>query len=112
MQLASDQLPQGIAACSGLTELALQRIGDARPSSRKPDYDDTDSDRARPERLLRTLPHGPYLSRLVLLDLSGNAFSDVPPAVAAVTALQSLDMGYRVLRREKRLANPHYGCLA
>jgi len=90
LQLASDQLPQGIAACSGLTELALRRIRDARPTRSQPDDgdyidpEDYDSDSPRPaERLLRTLPDGPYLSNLVRLSLSGNAFDAVPLALAA-----------------------------
>ncbi len=102
LQLASDQLPQGIAACSGLTELALRRVGDARPTRSQPDDgdyidpEDYDSDSPRPaERLLRTLPEGPYLSNLVCLSLSGNAFDAVPQALATATALELLDLAHQ-----------------
>ena len=50
-----------------------------------------------PEYRLRTLPTGPYLSQLVRLNLTCNGFDVVPPAVAAATALQHLDLGEQVL---------------
>ena len=94
VQTASDQLPQGIAACSGLTELVLRRIGDIRPGFTDPDlarYETADGSRL-PERPLRALPDGPYISNLVHLSLSGNAFSAVPFALVTATALEVLDL--------------------
>jgi len=72
----SSQLPQGIMACSGLTELVLKRI-----------LLKYDEDR---QRLCSLSAAGPYLSRLVRLNLAGNAFGKVPPCLAAATALQHL----------------------
>ena len=95
VQIASDQLPQGIAACSGLTELALRRVGDICPSIYEDEYIDSDSDNPRDDFFLWDLPDGPYIGNLVRLSLSGNAFDTVPPALATAAALELLDLAHQ-----------------
>jgi len=95
LRIGSRQLPEGARACSGLTELVLQRMQVSCHSSEMSDYDSGNYDR----RYLRTLSDGPYLSRLTCLSLLGNAFSAVPPALVAATALKLLDMSYQDLPR-------------
>ena len=41
---------------------------------------------------IRELPEGPYLQQLWVLNLSGNGFQYVPPALAMAVSLQQLDM--------------------
>ena len=78
------QVPQGIMASSGLTELVLAGLlvgcGNLRDRHHLL------------EVRLRSLPAGPALSKLVRLSLSGNAISTVPPCLADATALEVLDM--------------------
>jgi len=86
VKTASSQLPQGIMACSGLTELVLKRILISFT-------DEPDRFVHRPDCCLRSLPAaGPYLSRLIRLSLVKNAFDAVPLCLAAATALEQLDL--------------------
>jgi len=78
LEAQSTELPKGVTACSGLTELVLDGI--------KIDADDG------PVLLRQLLPAGPYLSKLVRLGLSRNAFGAVPSCLAAATALELLDL--------------------
>jgi len=78
IETQSAELPKGVTACSGITELLLDGF--------KVSTDDGPV-------LLRHLPRaGPYLSKLVRLGLPRNEFSSVPPSLAAATALELLDM--------------------
>ena len=92
LKTGSKELPQGVMACSSLTELVLKKIllgfsNDGRSVWNMPDC------------RMRSLPAaGPYLGQLVRLSLLGNAFATVPPALANATALQQLDMGEQLLR--------------
>jgi len=95
----SSQLPHGIAACSNLTQLQLECML-VNFFNLNVNQDDRHGD--WPECRLRTLPAGPYLSQLVRLSLTWNAFDAVPPAVAAVTALQHLDLGEQLLQNFSR----------
>ncbi len=82
------ELPQGVSACSGLTELVLEGIQVSPSDNGEWDY----------PCLLWKLPAvGPYLSRLVRLSLRQNAFSAVPPCLTAATALEVLDLGKQKL---------------
>ncbi len=101
LKTASSQLPQGIVACSGLTELVLHRILLSFTMVNDPNkaFD-------RPECRLRSLPDaGSYLDQLVRLRLSKNAFVAVPPCLASATALQDLDMRKQMLQVE--YGEPH-----
>ena len=85
------EIPQGITACSGLTELALENVV-VGPS------DESDSEDLDYPYLLRKLPASdPYLSKLVRLSLRQNAFSAVPSSLTAATALEVLDLGKQKL---------------
>ena len=93
LKTGSAQLPQGIIACSGLTELVMERILLTFSNGGGKFYI------TRPECRLRALPTaGPYISQLARLSLVANAFSSVPPALAAATALQQLDLSEQLLR--------------
>ena len=82
----SSQLPQGVLACTGLTELVLDRF--LISCSKQVHYSN------KPEVRLRSFPADvAHLSQLVRISLSGNALSAVPPCLAAATALEVLDMG-------------------
>ncbi len=92
VKTASSQLPSGVMACSGLTELVLERV--LVSFSNKPD-----EVLNRPECRLRSLPAAaPCFAQLVHLSLSRNAFSAVPPALSKATALQVLDLAKQKLR--------------
>jgi len=92
LKTAAIELPNGIAACSGLTELVLKRVlvrFDNEPRGCL----------SKPECRLRSMPaDGPYLSQLVRLSLCKNAFSAVPSCLAAATALELLDLAKQKLR--------------
>ena len=89
LHTAADQLPQGIMACSGLTELVLEQILLSYT-------DHWQRHNGEPLRWLRSLPTaGLYLSRLVRLSLSGNAFSVVPPSLASAMGLQHLALAWQ-----------------
>ena len=95
LRITSRQVPEGVRACSGLTELVLQRMEVGCYSSEMSDYESDHYDKS----YLRTLSDGPYLSRLARLSLFGNAFSAVPPALMAATSLELLDMAHQDLPR-------------
>ena len=82
---ASDQLPRGVTGCSGLTELVMERMLVSFGSQHEYLHHGLKS-------RLRDLPAGPYLSRLVRLNLSGNALEAVPSSLTAATALVQLGM--------------------
>ena len=91
VKTASDQLPRGMIACSGLTGLVLKRCLVNFTNTDVPPLD-------RPECRLCSLPaEGPYLSKLVRLNLSKNAFREVPPTLASATALEVLNMAMQQL---------------
>jgi len=97
LKTASAQLPHGVMACTGLTELVLHRIlvSYSTPTIRYI--------WSRPDCRLRSLPEaGPWTDRLVRLSLCKNAFYAVPPCLVSATALKELDMGKQQLR-------VHYG---
>jgi len=86
LKTGASQLPQGVAACSSLTELVLRRVH----VSMQPGVDGL-VDVAQCG--LRSLPAaGPYVSKLVHLNLANNAFRSVPPCLAAATALETLNL--------------------
>ena len=92
LKTQSSQLPRGIVACSGLTELQLEAVlvnfrNTVDPFLNWPEYR---------LRTLSAVSAGPYLSHLVSLSLTRNAFKAVPPAVAAATALQHLILGEQI----------------
>ena len=92
VKTASSQLPSGVMACSGLTELVLERV--LVSFSNKPD-----EELNRPECRLRSLPAAaPCFAQLVRLSLSRNAFRAVPPILSAATALEVLDLSKQKLR--------------
>ncbi len=99
VETGSTQLPLGVMACSGLTELVLQRFFVRDCQSQFRDYGTAIPLRSLP-------PGGPYLSQLVCLSLAENAFSAVPPSLAAATALEVLDMGKQRLAQSNR---EHHG---
>ena len=84
----SSQLPQGVLACSRLTELVLDRplVGGSNQMH------DDNNPQAR-SRLCSFPAAGAHLSQLVRLSMSGNALKAVPLCLTAATALEALDMG-------------------
>jgi len=86
LKTASSEMPCGITACSGLTELVLQRVRvcclpDGRGSAyNQPGGHNSLRIRRWPGRPLDELPDGPYVSSLVRLSLACNGFSAVPPS--------------------------------
>jgi len=92
LDTGSRELPEGIMACTGLTELVLDsvKVTISLPGSNPPGMED--------QREVSNLPvAGPYLSKLVSLGLPRNGFSKVPPSLAAATALELLDFGDQIL---------------
>ena len=95
LETSSRQLPRGLMGCRDLTELVLD--GMRVRSYRQLESDASDCCRTD-TRLVSYLPaSGPYLSKLVRLGLSNNAFDCVPPCLVAATALQQLDMSGQLL---------------
>jgi len=90
LQTASCELPQGIMACTGLTELVVECVMVMDCSNSESDSSDVHGQAYVMEHLPAA---GPYLSNLVRLGLPRNAFfNGVPPSVAAATALEVLDL--------------------
>jgi len=83
LETSSRQLPRGLTGCRDLTELVLDgmRVRSYRQLESNP------SDCCRVDTwLVSYLPaSGPYLSKLVRLGLSRNAFDCVPPCLAAAS---------------------------
>ncbi len=105
VKLSSRQLPRGIAACSGLTELVVTRLR----LDYKPDVLVDNRVVRAPDVRLSALPAvGPYVSSLVRVSLTGNAFAVVPPVLAAATALQHLDLSHQMLRNSKLIIEDRY----
>jgi len=93
VKTASDQLPQGVMGCSGLTELVMQHVVVSSSSKLGCWLHGSKS------RLRSLLAAGPYLSQLICIDLSRNAFRGVPLSLAAATALQELSLSEQQPRR-------------
>ena len=94
LELPTRGLPQGVTACSSLTELVLEGI---RVSSvDQPESDESDMYNG-PYPLSELPAAGPFVNKLVRLSLFNNAFSTVPPILAAATALEHLDLARQQL---------------
>ena len=93
IKMASGQMPQGIAECSALTELVMQ--GMLVGFGSEPGY----WNNTAKTRVCSLPAAGPFLSQLVRLDLSRNAFRGVPLSLAAATALEELSLSKQQLRK-------------
>ena len=84
--------PEGVTACSSLTELVVEHITVSPRSQPDSDRADVWSD----SEMLQRLPVADtYVGQLVRLSLARNAFSSVPPILAAATAMQLLDLAHQ-----------------
>jgi len=88
LEIDLKELPQGVSACSGLTELVLEGIQVSPSDDGEWDY---------PCLLWKLPATGAFLSTLVCLSLRGNAFSTVPSCLTRATALEVLDLGKQKL---------------
>jgi len=91
LELPTRGLPQGVTACSSLTELVLEGIRVSSVDQPESDESYVDND---PYPLSELPAAGSFVNKLVHLSLFNNAFSTstVPPILAAATALEHLDL--------------------
>ena len=94
VKTASIELPHGIAGCSGLTELVLERLVVSYKF-------DSDYPWKSSGSYLRSLPADqPFVSHLERLSLNGSAVSRLPPVLGGATALEHLDLRFQLLTVE------------
>lgn len=108
VQQGSDQLPQGIIACSGLTELVLQQLRMNCGFGRNVCYGNSKHVHVPQKDRLCKLPKGPFLGQLRRLSLSDNGFATVPRVLVSAKMLEFLDLSYQHLPLPKSYSSEDY----